>query len=761
MGKIQSSIEGVRAPASYLESAFGMVGDAIGGLLDIGGNFASWVGSVLTYTLGGLLTDAIEGVVNGISEMVSKTIEAGNEFQTLKLRLNGLNLNDLIQSGMDYNEAVTESVRLTQEQLAWLQKLAAATPFDNADISNIYTLARGYGFTNEEAMKLTETTADFTSGMGLSEVEMKRIIINLGQMKAAGKITGREMTDLARGAFFPLSDVMKRVASIMNISVEELNAMRAAGEAIDPDLFVRAYEQMVAEEPRFAGAAERMARTFGAATDNVMDLATSFGGLNIAAPILDVLGGKIADFMDNFIHSDEAGQSYTELGQRLLAGAQSIGASLVIIVDSVLGLMGPTEDVAGALVSGIEGVADWLRGHKFEIIEGIQSIWNKFIEFGQSDFVQGIISNIQKIPAWLSENKEGILSSLQGIWNGFLSFQNSEFVKTLVTNLSLLNEQLFKVNENTGTAGWQDLLEAVGNVASAIGGVLTPILESLGIIIGEGTKPNIQGFVDALNGVANWIRENQELLTTLVQIFIAFQVVQTAINLISGFVVGLVVFGITVYSTIGILSFLMASLTTIILVISAVMVQFGIFELMFKNLGVSIQFGTDLIVGYFRNMQENLRIMANEVFNAWNDRDWGGIGWAIINGIARGISMNLGTLMDAVRNAALAAYNNALSVLGIHSPSKLFSDVGGNMMKGMAQGITDSASAAVSAMQTAVGAVSMPAMTGPTVMQQYSQMAPSSISNTYQTSNSYNLQVNTSAKTEPIISDFRMLESMG
>jgi len=253
MDKIQSSIEKIGPPASILQDAFGALGKAAG-------DFASWVADVLTYTLGNLLADAIETVVSWMGELIAKTIEAGNEFQTLTLRLNGMNLNDLIKSGKDYNTAIEESVVLTQEQLSWLQKLAMATPYDNTDISNTYSLARSYGFLDAEARSLTEDTGDFAAAMGLSGDTLERIIRNFGQMRSRGKITGTELRDLARGAFLPLDDVLGRVAKSLGVTTEKLTAMISKpGEGVPFELFIEAFEQMVREEPRFVGAAARMA----------------------------------------------------------------------------------------------------------------------------------------------------------------------------------------------------------------------------------------------------------------------------------------------------------------------------------------------------------------------------------------------------------------------------------------------------------------------------------------------------------------------
>lgn len=711
MGKIQSSIENIGPPASILQDAFSS-------LMGVAGDFASWVGSVLTYTLGNLLADAIEVVVSAIGELISKTIEAGNEFQTLTLRLNGMNLNDLIKSGMDYNTATTESIRLTQEQLSWLQKLAAATPYDNTDISKTYSLARSYGFVDDEARKLTESTADFSSAMGLTGDTLERILRNFGQMKARGKITGSELRDLARGAFIPLDDVLGRVAKSMGVTTKELSAMISTKEGVDFQPFIDAFQQMVAEEPRFVGASERMARTFKAATNNVMDLATSFGGLNIVTPILDVLGGKLADFMDQFIKSDVAGQKFTSLGQRLLDASVKIGKVLSDIVASVMGLLPSSNTLAEGLVRGLEFVGTWLTNNKDAIVGKIREIWDWLMNLGKSDFFKGL------------------LDQLQSLYN-----------------------QLFNVMNVGDISGWEMLKFAILDVAAAIGGTFTSVIRTLGLDDLPAMSFQVKDLVLALLNFSAWIRDNRELLTWLLIIVGSFIVIQTVINLVWGLIAGLVAMVAVVLTVIASLGILTLLFLGVMAAINFVTNAINIAKLNMALFSIAVKLATDLIVGYFNNMKNTFTSIMTRIDTAWRNGDWAGIGWAIISGIADGIMRNVSLVTSAAQSAAMSAYNAAKSILGIKSPSVMFADIGANLMEGMAQGIADSAGVAVSAMQNAVAAVSVPAMAAPSVMAQYTS-APSAISNTYQQSNSYNLSINSSAKTEPIIQDFNMLQSL-
>ena len=83
--------------------------------------------------------------------------------------------------------------------------------------------------------------------------------------------------------------------------------------------------------------------------------------------------------------------------------------------------------------------------------------------------------------------------------------------------------------------------------------------------------------------------------------------------------------------------------------------------------------------------------LVTTIVNTITKTDWGQVGTNVITGIAKGITGGLKIIKDAAVAAATAAFEAAKAFLGIESPSKVFMDIGGNMMAGMAIGIERSA----------------------------------------------------------------------
>lgn len=72
--------------------------------------------------------------------------------------------------------------------------------------------------------------------------------------------------------------------------------------------------------------------------------------------------------------------------------------------------------------------------------------------------------------------------------------------------------------------------------------------------------------------------------------------------------------------------------------------------------------------------------MITRIKNAFTSVNWGDVGSNIIKGIASGLSSAAGAIVEAAKSAANKALEAAKSALGIHSPSRVFRDQVGKMM---------------------------------------------------------------------------------
>jgi hypothetical protein len=817
MGKADKGIQSLIPTTGLLGSAFSALGD-------IANSVGNFITNVLAHALGELLADAVQWVTAKIQELISSTFALADELARLEIRLNGLNLPASTADIKNWDDALQEASAATQEQLSWLQALAVAAPFEPSKIADIYTAARAMGYADDAARALTVDILEFSAGMGLTNEQAERIIINFRQMETRGKITTREMNDLARGALVPLDDVLQRVVDSLNeqgisfkdnsdeiakyvekidllkgrlaiaiqkqseftdatkestrmanaltiknleaeilaasgamdglsqsssnykMTVAELQAeISKPGGGISADLFIKAFQEMVDEEPRFVGAMGRLGRTLEMATKNFMEFLSSLGAKNILLPIFKVLGERIATITDQFVQFEEGTGSLikTEKWDAAVAAAGRVGAAIADVVSQLLGLAPSAEGIADGIVNGLNGIADWMDANKQNITGAI------------STFFQ-----------WLKDTVYPFITTI------------------LIPKIGELWNWLFGQGMEQGAVSI--VLQKIYDIGVALAPVLAPLVNLLGalgeviIIAFGGTETQTFGefvrdtLVPAMTNLATWIRSNKEAiaewLVFLVKLSILIDIAVWIGGLIAAVITGFASVILTVALTVSAIltaAALIASLPVAISVAVAVMIGAILGGLV--GLGIAIVAWVADKIGLFDGLKNSIVSIFSTIGNAmWGaisnientimSMDWSNIGWAIASGIADGIGGAAWRIADAAYDAARGAYEAAMNAINANSPSKLFEQLGGFTMEGMAIGIEKSAGMAVSAMASAVGKMTMPALSAPSMAYSAASSAPSG--NTYSTSNEFNMNINTSANSEPIIADFDMMQSL-
>lgn len=84
----------------------------------------------------------------------------------------------------------------------------------------------------------------------------------------------------------------------------------------------------------------------------------------------------------------------------------------------------------------------------------------------------------------------------------------------------------------------------------------------------------------------------------------------------------------------------------------------------------------------------------------------------LIQGLINGVNDMVNNVKNAVGNVGSSAVSKMKSILGIHSPSTVFSDIGGNIGEGMIQGIMSRVNDVKDAMNTMLAPVGIPALAG-------------------------------------------------
>lgn len=119
---------------------------------------------------------------------------------------------------------------------------------------------------------------------------------------------------------------------------------------------------------------------------------------------------------------------------------------------------------------------------------------------------------------------------------------------------------------------------------------------------------------------------------------------------------------------------------------------------------------TTLVDGILRsieNLGEAALACIAKLTGVWDGSmdDWGHIGENIVTGLLNGITGMWDTLVSTVKGKVNGMVSTVKNVLGIHSPSKVFDEIGVNTCKGLAQGLSKGTAQVKHAAKTVVASV--------------------------------------------------------
>lgn len=169
-----------------------------------------------------------------------------------------------------------------------------------------------------------------------------------------------------------------------------------------------------------------------------------------------------------------------------------------------------------------------------------------------------------------------------------------------------------------------------------------------------------------------------QMVVTLVSSLVSNipQLISTGLQLLEGLVTGLM----------NALPQLISQAPTIIGQFATSVIQ-NLPQILTTGMQIIIKLAAGLIAA-IPQMIAQIPAIISAIKNAFSNVDWGSVGSNIISGIKDGISGAVGTIVDAAKSAAKSALDAAKSLLGIHSPSRVFRDEVGKMIpEGMAIGI--------------------------------------------------------------------------
>jgi tape measure domain-containing protein len=168
-----------------------------------------------------------------------------------------------------------EGARLLNE----FQQFAAKTPFQLTGVVDSAKQLLAFGISTKDVLKDLEALGNAAS---LTGAPLERLTLNFGQVKALGRVTGREIRDFANSGI----PVLEELAKILNKSTAEIQGMVEEGQIGFP-LLRQAFYNLSAEGGRFQDGLIKQSKTFNGVLSNIRDnftrVALSLFGLSTNA----------------------------------------------------------------------------------------------------------------------------------------------------------------------------------------------------------------------------------------------------------------------------------------------------------------------------------------------------------------------------------------------------------------------------------------------------------------------------------------------
>ncbi len=496
MASAGKSMDNVKKKGSLLGKVFSGAGKLLGG-------FLTSLKRIGEFVIAGVLLRAFDAITGAIRRMISTVFDAGLQFQEFTLRIQQFAAQELFkESGgaITFEEALERTKETAKELLDELALFAIRSPFETIDVVKIFSLSKAFGFAGENAKEVTKQALNMAAGLGIGAIGAERIIRNLGQMNRLGRVMQRDLNDLAN-AGINVAGIMDRVAMNTGVTTEELKKLQKKG-LVPASAFLLAFSQIADEE--FAGSAERMNKTLKAALGNVKDLVGSFIGLKVVKPILDVLGTRLANFLDVL--------SSGERGEKLIKVLERIGTTLAGITELFFGNIPSGESLADTILKQLDNLANRLFNVKFflesETFQGfstkdkVQTILD-LLGLGfliePLNFVSKVKENIETAVGAIKDVIDRAIGGFEGGGIRGLLFEFVDEDSTLGTVIDGILKILEKFalfweeNKDNLIKIWTDLLQPIA------GFVLDLALIGLNSLI------------DFLGTLADWARENPVL----------------------------------------------------------------------------------------------------------------------------------------------------------------------------------------------------------------------------------------------------------
>lgn len=338
--------------------------------------------------------------------------------------------------------------------------------------------------------------------------------------------------------------------------------------------------------------------------------------------------------------------------------------------DNFLNGSGSPAELADAMVTAgrniLNGLAEIIPRLIETIPETVRLIKESFAEQLSPENLQEMLDSGANI---LMSILNGILAALPGVIDTALMIVQT-LAEYLIENFPRFLEVGAQLLQNIITGITQGIPRLLAQGADMLSQYKGKIIEYLPKLIDSGLKMLVSLLNGLLQAAPKIIEQAGRMLTEYIDIIIKMlpKILESGKNMILSLLQGLV------QNAPKIIAQIAKTLADFLATIASNLPEF---------LQAGIEIIGELLSGIISAVPDIIAAipgMLSDIGSAFLDKDWGAIGWNIIEGIKNGVMNAAGNLVNAAVNAARNAVDTVKGWLGIASPSKRMRDEVGKMM---------------------------------------------------------------------------------
>ena len=577
----------------------------------------------------------------------------------------------LTVSASNYADDLITQATFTRQTTDDLQKYAYAARFIDVEVNTLTKSMAKNIKSMDSARKGSAAYADAYKKLGVSVTDAN------GELRNSNDVYWDCIDALGS-----IQNETERDALAMQLfgkSAQELNSVIEAGSEAFKELGDEA------EQMGFI-LSEHAVNRLGAFNDKLQVLQAGAEGLKnaaslIALPFLDTLAGEGIPIMTKFSKAVmDAEGDVTKMADALGEGISDV---LNLIVEKLPEFIDMGVQMVTSLISGIVSNAPTIASAAVQIVEtlveGIAELLPLLIE-GAAQLIAGLATGLAKsLPKLVPTIVDVVL----------------KIVQTLIDNIPLLIDAALQLI--TGLA--QGIINAIPVIVAALPQVITSLIDGL------------------LSAIPQIIQAGIDLLTALVAALpeIIAAIVEAIPQIIDGIITALTEnIPLIIQAGIDLLVALIQALPEIIVTIVQAIPQIisSIVNALIGNIDQIIMAGVQLFVALIQNLPTIIVEIVKAVPQIVSGivQAFASLGGELVNaganllhGLWEGISGAASWLWEKVSGWASSLVSGIKDFFGIHSPSTVFAEIGGNMADGVGVGFTDNMGGVEGDMTAAMG----------------------------------------------------------